>query len=231
MEAVLLNYDQARKVFDSLSIGYRKVENRLSVLGHNKEIKDLDNDEIDNHALLEHITEVEIPNVEYFINVDAQTRELLKTYIEPIDQIVKNEATFLHSFYVMSSSWNNAKRFLKHVHTLIQDNPRRCITWTFPIILYRDPNELRTNKFFYNPRKDLYPKIVYHSYHRMEKQDVEMLESQLSMNTLMSFCFDASRMLHYVNHTNNLVLWKVFDGVQRKTKDPLNELIIDFHYA
>ena len=207
-----LTLDQAKTVFKGLQAGYKPVESRLQ-LGKNTALEDPE--------VIQHLLGYKVPN-EYksgklplFDDIDLKTKEIIAPYInKALGIIEQNTKSVDYIFLILSTDWCGKKRHVKHIHTLLQDNPQRNITFSVPIPLYIDNEHPVYHKFYWNYRETLYPKITYTSHDRMEKINVEYSSIDIPKLSYSSLLFDSSRSIHYIDNTPHMYLWVVCDAVE-----------------
>lgn len=225
----MLNLEQAKLVYDGLKIGYRRVESRMQY-NRNRKYTFNEND------ICMHLIGYDLPSEiqkgvpMYETSVNDQIKKIIDPYIKKCISIIESQTKKVDQlFLIMSTNWCGKSRHVKHLHTLLQRNPDRCITLSLPIPLYIDENSSDYHKFFWNYRDNLYPKITYTSQERMEKIDVEYSSFDIPKTQQCSLLFDSSRTLHYINNTNHLYLWLVCDAVYFDDRDIVNGCEIKIH--
>jgi hypothetical protein len=225
----MLTLEQAKLVYDALSIGYKPVESRMQ-FKHQKD-NNINHDEITQHVIGYKLPKEYQDNVVMFDSVGKIVSELLKPYIYRAIEIINKETTSANQiFLIMSTNWCGKPRHFKHIHTLIQDNPQRCITLSVPIPLYIDETDKGYHHFHWHYQPMLYPKITYTSAERMEKINREYISMQVPKNSTSSILFDSSRTIHYIDNSSHLYLWVVADGVELlNNQTEVNGLQIKLH--
>lgn len=207
-----LTLEQAKIVFEGLHDGYKPVESRLQ-LGKNTALEDPN--------VIQHLLGYRVPE-EYkngklplFDDVNNETKDIIAPYISKALEIIEQNTKSLdYIFLILSTDWCGPARHVKHIHTLLQDNPQRNITFSVPIPLYIDTNDPVYHKFYWNYRETLYPKITYTSHERMEKVKVEYSSIDIPKFSYSSLLFDSSRSIHYIDNTPHMYLWVVCDAVE-----------------
>lgn len=208
---MLLTLEQARQVYDGLKIGYRSVESRMQF--GRPQTTQLDKD------ICQHLVGYKLqPSAENVISmyrdVNIETRQIIDPHINRVVDIINNTTESVEQiFLIMSTNWCGSSRHVKHIHTLLQKDPQRCITLSFPIPLYINPDEPAYHKFYWHYQDELFPKITYTSHVRMEKINVEYSSVDIPKENLMSLKFDSARSPHWIDNTGHLYLWVVCDAV------------------
>jgi hypothetical protein len=225
----MLTKEQAQTVYDGLSIGYKRVESRMQFSRERS-------DSIDDSDVCQHVIGLDLPKeyqgiIPSYTNVSAETRALVDPFLDKARQIIDAKVSSAQQkFLIMSSNWCGKSRHFKHIHTLIQNNPQRCITLSLTLPLYVDEDENTPHTFSWYSQSELFPKITYTSQRRMEKLQVPYEHVSISTSKIMSLVFDSSRSPHWINNTGHLILWIVCDGVVLKDRrDPSSELILGMH--
>jgi hypothetical protein len=226
----MLTLEQAKKVYDGLSIGYRKeVASRLQF--NRKNARTLKNDDVSTHVFGYKVGDNnEIPVLPYS-EVNQETQDLVQPYLSHaekiMNEIVKDSQ---YIFLIMSTNWCGAGRHFKHVHTLIQKDPPRCNTLSITIPLYIDPEHSVYHKFRWHYQPELYSAIVYADHTRMEKIERDYTSLEISKTEFSSILFDSSRCIHYIDNTPHLYLWFVCDGVTTHDNSKmLNGIQVELH--
>lgn len=221
-----LNYEQARFVYDRLKVGYKGVESRMQFnRGRSDKIEDED---VIQHVLAFSLPEEISDGVVKYTDLDPAVRDILDPYITNVLKIVNSKAkSVVQIFTIMTTLWCGKSKHFKHIHPLIQKD--RCITWSFPIPLYIDPNSPKS-RFYWTSQSDLFPKITYTSQRRMEKINAEYNAIEIPTDKQMSLLFDAARVPHWIDNTGHLYLWMVFEGVEmRDGHVPVTDMTLDMH--
>jgi hypothetical protein len=220
---------QAQTVYDGLSIGYKNVESRMQFnRDRNDSIDDLD---VCQHVLGLNLSSEYQGTVPDYKNVRKDVQALVDPFIEKAEMIINEKTVSVQQkFLIMSSNWCGKSRHFKHIHTLLQNNPQRCITLSITLPLYVDPQEQSFHTFNWYTQPNLFPRITYTSQKRMERLQVPYTPVAISTTKAMSLVFDSSRSPHWINNTGHLVLWVVCDGVVLKNRvDPQTELLLGLH--
>lgn len=218
----MLDFDRARKLFNGLSVGYKKVESRMQ-FGTKR-------GNIGNTDICQHVIGYDLPleyqdKVVMYDELDEETKTILRPYLDKSDLIIKNNTKSVgQKFIIMSTDWCGKSRHFKHLHTLIQGD--RCNTFSVAIPLYIDESVNSSHCFYWHYQPQLYPKITYTSGDRMEKVDREYTKSELSKDSITSLVFDSSRTIHYIDNTPHLYLWIVCDAVEFESTELLTSLKI-----
>lgn len=222
-----LNIDEAKVVFEGLSIGFKEVESRMQMKRkHDKIIKDPD---IEQHVIAYKIPEeYKVDSVKLYTDVNEETQQILQPYLEKAFELIKeNTVSHKQMVLIMSSNWNGSKRHFKHLHTLLQGD--RCNTFSLVFPLYIDENSDENHGFYWHYQKELYPKITYTSGERMEKVQREYRKTELAKSSITSLKFDSSRSIHYIDTTPHLYLWVVCDAVDFGETDIIEGLHAKIH--
>jgi len=225
----MLSINDAKKVYEGLSIGYRKVESRMQYnRNRNHRFNDTD---VAMHLIGYNLPEnIQQGVIMYSNDISDEVKKLIDPYIDKSLTLLKQETERVDQiFLIMSTNWCGKSRHVKHLHTLLQRNPDRCLTMSFPIPLYIDESCSNNHNFFWNYRNELYPKITYTSQDRMEKLNVEYSSFSIPKTQQCSILFDSSRTVHYIDNTPHLYLWLVADAVYIKNKDMINGCEIKIH--
>lgn len=224
-----LNKKQAQLVYDGLKHGYREVASRMQFARENKRV--LNDDEVCTHVLGYKVPDdIKSTILMYDETVNQEVKNLINPHLQKCMDIINNMTESVGQiFLIMSTNWCGKKRHFKHIHTLLQNDPQRCITLSLPIPLFVDENDSTYHKFNWYYQPNLFPKITYTSQNRMEKINVEYTSVDIPKNSLSSLLFDSSRMPHYIDNTNHLYLWVVCDAVVIKEKISHTGLKLDLH--
>lgn len=223
-----LSLEQAKAVYEGLKIGYRPVESRMQF--GKKKSTPIDDTDICQHLLGYDIPENEQEYLEMYSSVDKDVRLILDPYLDKVMCIVNSKVKSVQkTFLIMSSNWCGKKRQFKHIHTLLQNDPQRCITMSFPIPLYIDKTADEYHKFYWSYRETLFPKITYTSHNRMENISVEYTSIDVPKNNLLSITFDSARSPHWIDNTSHLYLWFVCDAVVFKNEEDYSSLKLNLY--
>jgi uncharacterized OB-fold protein len=88
------------------------------------------------------------------------------------------------------------------------------VTWSFAVPLYFDTQSDDTAGFWYNSQKELFPPRYYVDYKRIKQLDIQYTSIKLPKDgKIMSFMFDGARNPHYIDYTDHLYAFMVFDGI------------------
>jgi hypothetical protein len=226
----MLTLEQAKKVYNDLSIGYRKeVASRLQFGNPNHKL--IDNKDVKTHVIrLDDGPDQQIPCVLYN-EVSIDTRDNLAVYLDHANNIIDEQIiSCKYKFLIMSTIWCGASRQGRHVHTLIQQDPPRCETLSVTIPLYLDPEFTDHHKFRWHYQRDIYPRIVYADHTRMDKIQRDYTAIEISKHEFSSLKFDGSRSVHWIDNTPDLYLWVVCDGVTwRHSTDIIKGVHVELH--
>ena len=139
--------------------------------------------------------------------------DLLKEKFEWVNEYVAQRTTSVKtSFITFSTNITGAQIGVKHLHSLL--NGDGCNVWSFAIPLYIDKESNDTAGFWYNSQTDLFPPRYYVDYKRIKQLDIQYNSIKLPKDgKIMSFMFDGSRSPHYIDYTDHLYAFMVFDGI------------------
>lgn len=162
-----------------------------------------------------------IPNISNFHDVFGgfESYDLINNKFKCVDEYVARNTTGVKtSFITFSTNITGAKIGVKHLHSLL--NKDRCNVWSFCIPLYIS-DSADTAGFWYNSQQDLFPPRYYVDYERVKKLQVEYTSIKMPKDgKILSLMFDGSRSPHYIDYTDHLYAFMVFDGIT--TKDNLD---------
>lgn len=149
---------------------------------------------------------------EVFCNVPLYN--LINEKLQAINNYVsENVLRVKNSFITFSTNITGAKIGVKHLHSLL--NGDHCNVWSFAIPLYIDTNTEDSAGFWYNSQENLFPPRYYLDYERIKKLDIQYNSFKLPKDgKVLSIMFDGSRSPHYIDYTNHLYVFMVFDGVE-----------------
>lgn len=224
---MILTLDQAKEAYNGLKIGYKAVESRMQF---GKPQSKVLGDDICQHLIGYKLPSEIQEGVTMYSDVDRATRAMIDPYINRVVDIINEKTESVEQiFLIMSTNWCGASRHVKHIHTLVQKDPQRCITLSFPIPLYIDPGDSTHHKFYWYYKSELYPKITYTSHLRMEKINCEYSSVDIPKTNLMSLLFDSARSPHWIDNTNHMYLWVVCDAVTYRDSVLQSGLKLDLH--
>lgn len=211
----MIGFEEAKIVYDGLKHGYREVASRMQFNRPNKRVSK--NKDVCMH-LIGHTIPIEYQvGVPMYKNINTQTKNILDKYIDKALNILNEKTKSANQiFLIMSTNWCGQARHTKHLHTILQKDPERCITMSIVIPLYIDPSEVEKHKFYWYYNNDLYPRITYTSQERVERLDINYQELVIDQSHYNCLLFDSARTPHYINNTKNLYLWIVADAVITK---------------
>lgn len=161
-----------------------------------------------------------IPNVDDFNDVfkNSTVYELLKDKFDWVNEYVTQHITECkNSFITFSTNITGAKIGVKHLHSLL--NGDCCNVYSFAVPLYIDKDSDDVAGFWYNSQEDLFPRRYYLDYDRIKKLDIKYTSFKLPKDgKILSLMFDGSRSPHYIDYTDHLYAFMVFDGINVKQK-------------
>jgi hypothetical protein len=155
----------------------------------------------------------------------TEVYHLLKDKFECIQDYVNScgvtKAT--NTFITFSTNITGASIAIKHLHTLL--NGDCCNVWSFAVPLYIDTLSTDTARFWYNSQSELYPRRYYVDYNRIKKMNINYTNISLPKDGhVLSIMFDGARSPHYIDYTNHLYAFVVFDGIN--VESPLGKKFI-----
>lgn len=112
--------------------------------------------------------------------------------------------------------------FHKHAH-VCRNNLNYNHTYTKAIPLTMSTNEERY--FYYSFSRNGYEKLFYEDIDYVQSQNLDYKALKLRSNQPTTVIFDSYKNCHYVNHTADVVLWYVLDGVEFKDTSFCEKLI------
>lgn len=161
-----------------------------------------------------------IPNVDSFDDVfkNSIVYSLLKDKFEWVNEYVANNVKGCkNSFITFSTNITGAKIGVKHLHSLL--NVDNCHVFSFAVPLYIDKNTNESVGFWYNSQENLFPPRYYVDYDRIKKLDINYTSFKMPKDgKILSIMFDGSRNPHYIDYTNHLYAFMVFDGIEIEQK-------------
>lgn len=208
----MLTLDQAHEVYRGLSLGYMPVKSRLELT---REVSGLQDENVAQHLLGYRVPEgYSQGRIPLYCQVDNTVQDLLSPYLARSQEIIdKYTESYQYSFLILSTAWCGKPRHVKHLHTILQDNPQRTLTFSVAMPLYLVEDAEEHHKFYWNYRDELYPKITYTSHQRTEKFKVNYTSIDMSKSSVSSMAFDSARCLHFIDNTPHMYLWVVCDAV------------------
>jgi hypothetical protein len=157
-----------------------------------------------------------VPGIDSFDDVFKNTSvyDLIKEKFEWVDKYVAERTTGIKtSFITFSTNITGASIGVKHLHSLLNGNG--CNVWSFAVPLYINKSSDDTAGFWYNSQSDLFPPRYYVDYKRIKQLNIEYTSIKLPKDgKIMSFMFDGSRSPHYIDYTDHLYAFMVFDGIE-----------------
>lgn len=161
-----------------------------------------------------------IPGVDDFNEVFKNTKvyELIKDKFDWVNEYVSQHTTGCkNSFITFSTNITGAQIGVKHLHSLL--NGDSCNVYSFAVPLYIDKECDDVAGFWYNSQSDLFPPRYYVDYKRIKTLDIEYTSFKLPKDgKILSIMFDGSRSPHYIDYTNHLYAFMVFDGIEVEHK-------------
>ena len=156
-----------------------------------------------------------LENIASFDEVFANSSvySLLKEKFMWVDKFVaENTISVKNSFITFSTDITGAKIGVKHLHSLL--NGDGCRVWSFAVPLYiADVDECAG--FWYNSQDNLFPPRYYVDYARIKKLDIQFTSIKLPKDgKILSLMFDGARNPHYIDYTQHLYAFMVFDGIE-----------------
>lgn len=207
-----LDKKTALKIYEGLKYAYRPVESRMEVGKNN--LKEFDTTDIVQHVLTYDVPFEWENKVTSWSNVEEEIKIILDPFISKALSIIKEKTkSYQYIFFILSTNLCGKKRHVKHLHTILQKDPPRNITFSIPIPLYIDDEYKDSHKFYWHYTKNLYPKITYTSHVRMENLNVTYNYIDIPKK-ISSLLFDSTRTIHYIDNTPHMYLWVVCDGVE-----------------
>lgn len=125
------------------------------------------------------------------------------------------------TFITFSTDLTGAKLGVQHLHPIMNDD--RCNVWSFCVPLFLAPG-VDQHRFWYNYRPDLYSARYYVDYLHLKKLNLQYSAFEIPKDgKIFSIQFDGARTAHYIDYTQHLYAWFVFDGVTYKNSDHRKE--------
>lgn len=222
----LLDYEDFMAIRPELLHAFKEFTPRSHFIKNNKAIEEHNHQALDSNEQpnilsypTTHFPEL-IPGIDSFDDVFKNTTvyELLKEKFDWVDEYVSQRVTGVKtSFITFSTNITGAKIAVKHLHSLLNGNG--CNVWSFAVPLYIDKSSDDTAGFWYNSQQDLFPPRYYVDYKRIKQLNIEYTSIKLPKDgKIMSFMFDGSRSPHYIDYTNHLYAFMVFDGIEVEQK-------------
>ena len=222
----LLSYEEFMSIRPELLHAFKEFTPRSHFIKDNKSIEKhnynaLDNSEQPNILSLPstyapHL----IPNVDDFNDVFKNTLvyELIKDKFDWVNEYVSNNIKGCkNSFITFSTNITGAKIGVKHLHSLL--NGDNCHVCSVAVPLYIDDECNDSVGFWYNSQENLFPARYYVDYERIKKLDIKYTSFKMPTDgKIMSIIFDGSRNPHYIDYTNHLYAFLVFDGIEIEQK-------------
>lgn len=119
------------------------------------------------------------------------------------------------TFLTFSTTVTNARIGVKHLHPPM--NGDKCNVLTFGIPLYINPECKERPAFWYTSQSELFPPRYYVDYKRIKNADYDYACFKLPADgKILSLRFDGARSPHYIDYTDHVYVWFVFDGVEFK---------------
>lgn len=217
----LLTRDEFNSIKNALLSAFKEFTPRSHFIAKNKaienhNIKALDKSEQPN--ILSNPTTCAphlIPNIDSFYHVFKHTPifDLLVDKFKWVDEYVSlNINGCKNSFITFSTNITGAKIGVKHVHSLL--NGDSCNVYSFAVPLYIDNDCDHNANFWYNSQENLFPARYYIDYERIKKLNIQYTNIGLPRDgKILSFKFDGARSPHYIDYTNHLYAFLVFDGI------------------
>lgn len=214
---MFLTKEQSLQIYEELKYAYRPIVSRFEVGKKSNKEKELSN--VCQHVLLYDVPADWNDKVANYKDVSENVKNLLGPFINKALSIVKeNTKSYKYIFFILSTNLCGKDRHVKHLHTIIQNDPQRNITFSVPIPLYIDETNIEHHKFYFSYDKQLFPKITYTSHIRMENLNVHY-DCINVPKKLSSLLFDSARTVHYIDNTSHMYLWLVCDGVELYDKN------------
>ena len=218
----LLSYEDFMAIRPELLCAFKEFTPRSHFINNNKNIEKhnhraLDNTEQPNILSLPttyapHL----IPDIDSFDDVFKNTTvyDLIRDKFDWVNEFVAEHTKGCkNSFITFSTNITGAKIGVKHLHSLL--NGDCCNVYSFAVPLYIDDQSDESAGFWYNSQENLFPPRYYVDYKRVKQLDIEYTSFKLPKDgKILSILFDGARSPHYIDYTNHLYAFLVFDGVE-----------------
>jgi hypothetical protein len=218
----LLTHDEFVSIKPGLLKAFKEFTPRSHFINNNKSIEKHNHEALDSTeqpnilSLPTTYAPHDIPGIEAFDDVfkDSPVYNLIRDKFDWVDEYVKEHVTGCkNSFITFSTNITGAEIGVKHLHSLLNGNG--CNVFSFAVPLYIDENSDDYAGFWYNSQQDLFPPRYYVDYKRIKQLDIEYTSFKLPKDgKILSILFDGSRSPHYIDYTNHLYAFLVFDGVE-----------------
>jgi hypothetical protein len=217
----LLTGDEFQSIVPLLKVAFREFTPRSQFINGDKKLQQHNHQALDateQPNILSYPTirsPRPIENIASFddVFVDSSVYDLIKEKFRWIDNYVaENTLSVKNSFITFSTDITGAKIGVKHLHSLL--NGDSCRVWSFAVPLYiADVDECAG--FWYNSQDSLFPPRYYVDYSRIKQLDIQYNSIKLPKDgKIMSLMFDGARNPHYIDYTQHLYAFMVFDGVE-----------------
>lgn len=157
-----------------------------------------------------------IPNIDNFDDIfsDSTVYKLIKDKFDWVDEYVSTQTTGCkNSFITFSTNITGAQIGVKHLHSLL--NGDCCNVLSVAVPLYIDDECNDSVGFWYNSQENLFPPRYYVDYKRIKTLDIQYTSFKLPKDgKILTIMFDGSRSPHYIDYTNHLYAFLVFDGIE-----------------
>ena len=161
-----------------------------------------------------------IPNVENFNEVfkNSTVYNLIKDKFEWVNEYASQHINGCkNSFITFSTNLTGAQIGVKHLHSLL--NGDNCHVWSFCVPLFIDDKSTDTAGFWYNSQENLFPPRYYVDYKRIKQLDIQYNSFKMPKDgKILSIMFDGARSPHYIDYTDHLYAFLVFDGIEIEQK-------------
>ena len=156
-----------------------------------------------------------IPNVENFDDVfkHSMVYDLIKDKFDWVNEYASQYIKGCkNSFITFSTNITGAQIGVKHLHSLL--NGDNCHVWSFCVPLFIDDKSTDTAGFWYNSQENLFPPRYYVDYKRIKQLDIQYNSFKMPKDgKILSIMFDGARSPHYIDYTDHLYAFMVFDGI------------------
>lgn len=159
--------------------------------------------------------------IPYFDDVfaDCPNYEILKNKFNVIERYIRSRIKSCKTHFItFSTNVTGAQKGIQHIHPIMNDD--RCNVWSFCVPLYISPNGPR-HQFWYNHQAELFKSRYYLDYRHLKRLNISYGSFSMPIDgKIFSIQFDGARTPHYIDYTEHLYAWFVFDGVEYPNEPP-----------
>ncbi len=149
---------------------------------------------------------------------DSDCHERFSSIFSQIDDFVSSQVVDVQNcFLIFANNKCGGERGMKHLHPKLQNNG--CLVWSFCIPFYKTKFTRTTHGFFHSDQKNEIKKRMYLDYKYIENFPFNYSKIEVDPSQINSFIFNASHVPHYINYTEDLYVWLVYEAVTFKQSD------------